>query len=141
MNEYSSNNYDDMIFVTIAFIFILEILIGVVQLLGAFIRTMIFLNKGQQIGKLKTYWIVIGIYFTIYIGINLADQYIRKNYFLYDETSEYNYYKLSEYDDYILYIYIFCILAAWPIAMWYSYNIVFKKRTNKSINTLILKPS
>src|SRR5690242_4927959 len=55
----------DFFFGLLIILFLAEIPIGIAQLIGALIRTINRLNKGESIGNLKIYWIIVGIYFFV----------------------------------------------------------------------------
>ena len=130
MDEYSTNSNDDLFFSLIVGLFLLEIAVGAVQVLGALIRTIICINNKQPIGKLKTYWIMVGIYFLVFAGLYFAEHYIMSNITI-DNTSDINKYL----DNFKIYQYFMCahiawIVVAWGIAIWYCIKIVFVKRKN-----------
>ena len=57
MVDNSPAGYGDFIFSIIVGLFLLEIVVGAIQLLGALIRTIICINNKQPIEKLKTYYL------------------------------------------------------------------------------------
>lgn len=112
--------------------FLLEIVVGVVQVLGALIRTIICVNTKQPIGKLKTYWIMVSIYFLVFAGLYYSRDILSASLFN-NNTWLHEYWRWHMI---LLYIHITWIVLAWGIAIWYCINIVFAKR--KLINSSTL---
>jgi uncharacterized membrane protein len=136
MDDYSTNNNDDLFFSLIVGLFLLEIAVGAIQVLGALIRTIICLNNKQPTGKLKIYWIMLGIYFLVFAGLWFSESFILNNMsidFISDDT---NYMERLKWYMCFLYARIAWIVLAWGIAIWYCINIVFVKR--KLINSSTL---
>lgn len=130
MDEYSTNSNDDLFFSLIVGLFLLEIAVGAIQLLGALIRTIICINNKQAIGKLKTYWMMVGIYFLVFAGLCFSESLILNNMSI-DCMSDDNHYmdRVYWYMGF-LYARIAWIVLAWGIAIWYCIQIVFVKRKN-----------
>lgn len=130
MDDYSTNSNDDLLFSLIVGLFLLEIAVGAIQVLGALIRTIICINSKQAIGKLKTYWIIVGVYFLIFFGLYFA-QYLVISAFSLDTLSTNNdYHERFQWYTYLMIALIFWVFAAWGIAIWYCIKIVFVKRKN-----------
>jgi hypothetical protein len=130
MDEYSTNGNDDLLFSLIVGLFLLEIAVGAIQVLGALIRTIICINNKQTIGKLKTYWIIVGVYFLIFFGLYFA-QYLVISVFRLDTLSANdNYHERFQWYTYLMIALIFWVFVAWGIAIWYCIKIVFVKRKN-----------
>ena len=132
MDEYSSNSNEDFFFMLIVGVFLLEIVVGVVQVLGALIRTIICINTKQSIGKLKAYWIMVSIYFLVFAGLYYSRDILSANLF---RNNDWNH-EYWKWHMILLYIHIAWIILAWGIAIWYCINIVFAKR--KLINSSTL---
>jgi hypothetical protein len=130
MDEYLTNGNDDLLFSLIVGLFLLEIAVGAIQVLGALIRTIICINNKQTIGKLKTYWIIVGVYFLIFFGLYFA-QYLVISVFRLDTLSANdNYHERFQWYTYLMIALIFWVFVAWGIAIWYCIKIVFVKRKN-----------
>jgi hypothetical protein len=110
-------------------LFLAEFAIGVIQLIGALIRTIILLSKNKPLGKLKTYWMMVLIYFSIFGALYFAQQYILSSI----SVKDFNNYNSEDYllkikvYSYFMYAYIVWIALAWLIAIWYCIYIVFNK--------------
>lgn len=130
MDEYSTNNNDDLLFSLIVGLFLLEIAVGAIQVLGALIRTIICVNNKQAIGKLKTYWIMVGVYFLIYFGLNMAQYLIISAVGLETLSTTNDYHDRFQWSSYLMIAQIVWIVLAWGIAIWYCIKIVFVKRKN-----------
>ena len=138
MDEYSSNNNDDLIFMFFVSIFLIEIVVGVVQILGALIRTIICINDKQSIGKLKTYWIMVGVYFLVFGGLYFAEHYIMSNIRIDNFSDTNNYLDKFKLYQYFMYAHVVWVILAWGIAIWYCIQIVFvKRKKSKEPITLI----
>ena len=130
MENYSSTE-NDFIYMLLVGLFIAEFAIGAIQLIGAFIRTAILFNKNKPLGKLKMYWIMVLIYFIIFGALYFTQQYILSGIWLKD----FNQYNSEDYllkiklYSYFMYAYIIWIAMAWLIAIWYSFHIVFNKKS------------
>lgn len=132
----------------IIWLFLIEIPVGVIQLIGALVRTIFKLNSNEPLGKLKKYWVVIIIYLIVFIILYNALIYFSEKSFAYqnlryDEvTGEYDYSQnkvATNYYIFLEYTYISIItwtILAWLIAIWYCVKIVF---TQKFISKIILK--
>jgi hypothetical protein len=79
-----------------------QILVGVIQLMGALIRTVKALSNHQSLKKLCIYWTSVAGYFLIWMTL----------------------YNLG-------YNWFFLIPIAWIIAIWYAIMIVFNKKANE----------
>lgn len=142
---------DGIIFNIIIWLFLIEILVGGTQLIGAFIRTIIKLKLGKPIGKLKNYWVVVIIYLIVFIILYNALIYFSEKSFAfqnlrYDEaTGEYDYTKnkvATNYYNFLEYTYISIVTwtaIAWLIVIWYWKNIVFTKDNISTITKLFKK--
>jgi hypothetical protein len=78
MGNYSSTE-DDFIYMLLIGLFLAELAIGGIQLIGALIRTLILISKNKPMGKLKTYWMIVLIYFAIFGALYFTQQYILSN--------------------------------------------------------------
>lgn len=138
MDEYSTNNYEDFFFVIMIGFMLLEIVVGVVQVLGALVRTIICMNDKQPLGKLKFYWIMVGIYFLVFAGLCFSESFILSNISIDNFSDDTNYMDRLYWYTWFLYARIAWIVIAWGIAIWYCINIVFVKRKNTTeiTNTL-----
>ncbi len=130
MDEYSTNNNDDLLFSLIVGLFLLEIAVGAIQVLGALIRTIICINNKQAIGKLKTYWIIVGVYFLLFFGLYFAQYLVISAFRLDTLSANDNYHERFQWYTYLMIALIFWVFAAWGIAIWYCIKIVFVKRKN-----------
>ncbi len=130
MENYSSNE-DDFLYMLLVGLFLAELAIGAIQLIGAFIRTLILLSKNKPLGKLKTYWIIVLIYFSIFAALYFTQQYLLSNIW----HKDFNNYNSEDYllkikvYSYFMYAYIVWIASAWLIAIWYCIYIVFNKKS------------
>jgi hypothetical protein len=128
----------DFFFGFLVCLFLAEFVTGVVQVVGAIIRTIIKLNKGEPLGHLKTYWIIVGIYFFVLAILYSIYRYILNivtasllNAMDLDNT---NSYESSNYDNYMSWTgYLGIAMAvwiflAWAIAIWYNIKIVFNRK-------------
>jgi hypothetical protein len=128
MTENSPAGYGDLIYSIIIVLFLFEFAIGIIQLLGALIRTIIRINTKQPIGKLKTYWIVVGVYFLIHFGLNMAQYLIIRLVGLETLSSSNDYHDRFNLSAYLIFAQIVWIFLAWGIAIWYCIQIVFLKQ-------------
>jgi len=126
MEENSPAGYGDLIFSIIVGLFLLEIAVGAIQILGALIRTVVCINNKQSIGKLKTYWIMVGIYFLVFAGLYYSRDILSAGLFNNNAWSH-EYWKWHMI---LLYVHIVWVFLAWGIAIWYCIKIVFVKRKN-----------
>lgn len=127
MEENSPAGYGDFIFSIIINLFLLEIVIGAFQVLGALIRTIICINTKQPIGKLKNYWIMVGGYFIVFFGFCFIECYVIR-WELFNRNDEINNSLIIlNYYNYFLCAHIVWIFLAWGIAIWYCIKIVFTK--------------
>lgn len=131
MDEYSSSGFEDLFLLLIVVLFLAEIVIGSIQLLGALIRTVICLNNSQSIGKLKTYWLMVGVYFIVFFGLYFLEDYFMNNICIDNEMDIH----LDDirYYQYALYTQIIWVFLAWGIAIWYWIKIVFAKHKNAPV--------
>lgn len=136
MDEYSTNSYEDFFFMMVVGIFLLEIAVGAFQLFGALIRTIICINHNEPIGKLKIYWIMVGIYFLVFAGLYFTSNYIISSIDIGTISETTNYMDRFQWYSYLMIAQIVWIFLAWGIAIWYCINIVFVKR--KLINSSTL---
>ena len=110
-------------------LFLAEIVVGIVQLIGALIRTMIRLNKGEALGALKTYWILVGIYFFVAALLYVAYLYFVESFFSSTTSYEYpDYERRARWTDILMASSIFWIVVAWGIAIWYWVKIFFGRK-------------
>ena len=130
MEDNSPAGYGDLIFSIIVGIFLLEIAVGAIQVLGALIRTIICINNKQAIGKLKTYWIIVGVYFLLFFGLYFAQYLVISAFRLDTLSANDNYHERFQWYTYLMIALIFWVFAAWGIAIWYCIKIVFVKRKN-----------
>jgi lysylphosphatidylglycerol synthetase-like protein (DUF2156 family) len=130
MENYSSTE-DDFIYMLLVGLFLAELAIGAIQLLGAIIRTLILLSKNKPLGKLKMYWIIVLVYFSIFCTLYFTQQYILSSI----SVKDFNQYNSEDYllkikvYSYFMYAYIIWIAMAWLIAIWYCIYIVFNKKS------------
>lgn len=118
---------DTLFFDIIVLVFLAEFVTGIVQLTGATIRTIIKLSKGEPLGHLKTFWIIVGIYFMILFVLYGLHEY------LFDsfnpggmEPEHLGNYLLWGY--YLMIAIVAWLFAAWGIAIWYNIRIVFNRK-------------
>ncbi len=130
MDEYSSNSNEDFFFMLIVGLFLFEIVVGTIQLLGALIRTIICVNNKKSIGILKTYWIMVGIYFLVFAGLYFTENYIMSSISINDYSDTNNYLDKLKLYQYFMFAHGVWIVLAWGIAIWYCIKIVFVKRKN-----------
>lgn len=130
MEDNSPAGYGDLIFSIIVVIFLLEIAVAAIQVLGALIRTIICINNKQAIGKLKTYWIIVGVYFLLFFGLYFAQYLVISAFRLDTLSANDNYHERFQWYTYLMIALIFWVFAAWGIAIWYCIKIVFVKRKN-----------
>ncbi len=100
-SQAGSSNSDDFLIIG----GLIQLIVGFVQLLGAFMRTIYGLVTKQPMVHLWIYWLMVSIYFLVL-------------------------YFISEFDGHFL---IFWIAMAWGIAFYYWIAIVFKK-SNITLN-------
>lgn len=105
-------------------VMILQFIVGVVQLVGAFIRTLVRLNKSKPLGNLKFYWIMVGCYFLGFLLLYLVYLYLDKS----ADTSNWELY-MDNITDIALLIKVAYgwFFSAWIIAIWYIIKVVFHK--------------
>ena len=129
MDDYQS---EDPLYVTILiYLFLTELAVGAIQLIGALIRTLILLSKNKPLGKLKRYWMMVLIYCIIFVALYFTQQYIINNIWFRDinHYNSENYLVQIKVYSYFMYAYIIWIALAWLIAIWYSIHIVFNKES------------
>ena len=136
MDDYSSSSFEDFLFMLLVGLFLAEIVIGAVHIFGALIRTIICINTNKPIGKLKTYWIMVGIYFLIFAGLYFGESFILNTISI-NSLSDSNHYmdELKLYQ-YFMCAHIFWICIAWGIAVWYWIKIVFAKSKKEPISII-----
>ena len=136
MENYSSTE-DDFIFMLLVGLFLAELAIGAIQLIGALIRTLILVNKNKPLGKLKTYWIIVLIYVGIFGVLYVAQYYICSGiwYKNFDDYNSEDYLLKIKLYSYFMSAYIFWIALAWLIAIWYGIFIVFNKKSYNMATT------
>jgi len=110
-------------------LYLLEIPVGIVQLITAFIRTVIKLNKGEPLRNLKTYWIVVGLYFLVLVAMYFSYNYVLSN-LNYGNYSSDNFSKMYYWKGLISSSAIAWVGMAWFIAIWYWVNVFFLKKTD-----------
>lgn len=108
----------------IIWLFLIEIPVGVIQLIGALVRTIVKLNSNEPLGKLKKYWTIVGCYFLAHLILIL----FLKLLYIGDD------FKAELVFTWVLILLL--TLLAWLIAIWYCVKIVF---TQKFISKIILK--
>ena len=124
MENYQS---EDPLFITVLiYLFLTELAIGTIQLIGALIRTLILLSKNKPLGKLKTYWIMVLIYLIGMAAIYYGQQLMLSNLFIANSSST-TINSNGMCIIYFVYGYITWIALAWLIAIWYAVVIVFNK--------------
>ena len=130
MDEYSTNSSDDLLFSLIVGLFLLKIAVGAIQVLGALIRTIICINTKQPIGKLKTYWIMVGVYFFVFACFYFTSNYVIRSINIGTISDTTDYMDKFQWYSYLMIAQIVWIFLAWGIAIWYCIKIVFVKRKN-----------
>lgn len=118
-----------MFFGLFIIIFLGEIVVGVVQLIGALVRTIVRLNKGESIGNLKTYWIMVSIYFFVAALMYVAYLYFVES--LFSNTMNYDYEdyeRKAQWTDILMMAAGVWVVAAWIIAIWYWIKVVFARK-------------
>lgn len=122
----SSFTDSDTFFGIMVILMILQFIVGVVQLVGAFIRTIIRLNKGQRLGNLKIYWIMVAVYFFVFLILYFIYLYLSNK----NDDTDWNAYmrNLEEIALLIKAAYVW-FYTAWGIAIWYNIKVVFNKNT------------
>ena len=130
------NGGSDGLFMFLIVLFLAEMPIGVVQLIGALIRTIRRLNKGESIGNLKIYWIMVGVYFFVAGLLYFAYLYLVESIFdtVDPSTYYYEYYtRRADWEGIIMVSGIVWVALAWIIAIWYWKNVVFKRKPVEEI--------
>ena len=134
MENYSSIE-GDFIYMLLVGLFLVEFAVGAIQLIGALIRTFILISKNKSLCKLKTYWIMVFIYFIIFGVLYFTQQYILSSI----SVKDFNQYNSEDYllkikvYSYFMHAYIIWIALAWLIAIWYCIYIVFNKKSNTKL--------
>ncbi len=108
-------------------LYLLEIPVGITQLIAAFIRTLIKLNKGEPLGYLKTYWIIVGIYFLVLLAMYIGYNYVSTN-INYSDFSSYDTSGMLYWKGMISSSAIVWVGLAWFIAIWYWVKICSPKK-------------
>lgn len=124
MSNSSDFFNSDAFFGFTVIVMILQFIVGVVQLVGAFIRTLVRLNKSKPLGNLKIYWIMVGCYFLGFLVLYLVYLYLDKS----TDTSNWELY-MNNLADIALLIKVAYgwFFTAWIIAIWYNIKVVFHK--------------
>lgn len=134
MSSSSSFFNSDAFFGFMVILLIAQFIVGVVQLIGAFVRTVIRLNKGKGLGHLKTYWIMVGVYFLVFGAMYGIYLYL-------DSSSNNMDFTIEDYGAYqrkmeaigtLAKIAVVWGLTAWFIAVWYNIKVVFYKEKNNT---------
>ncbi len=132
MSSSQSFFNSDAFFAIAVIVMILQFIVGVVQIVGAFIRTLIRLNKGKPLGNLKIYWIMVGSYFLVFILLYLVYLFLDKTTDGADWTEYQS--KMANIGLLIKFAYGW-IFTAWFIAIWYNIKVVFyKEPVNNNLN-------
>lgn len=126
----------DFFFGFLVCLFLAEFVTGVVQVVGAIIRTIIKLNKGEPLGHLKTYWIMVGIYFLILAVLYVAYRYVLSEAIspILNSLDNQGNYDTQNYENYMIWVRYLgfgmaaWIFVAWGIAIWYNIKIVFNRQ-------------
>jgi hypothetical protein len=136
MENYSSTE-DDFIYMLLVGLFLTEFAVGAIQLIGALIRTFILISKNKPLGKLKTYWMMVLIYFILFGALYFTQQYLLNHIWFKDfnQFNSENYLLKIKVYSYFMYAYIVWIALAWLIAIWYCIYIVFSKKSYTSSTT------
>ena len=100
--ESSTNDDGDWLILLFILGGLTQIIVGVIQIIGALIRTILVINAYQTIKKLCWYWIMVFAYFAL-----LAIMY------------------------HLGFDWFYFIPVAWIIAIWYALVIVFNKKENE----------
>ena len=135
MDNYSSSSTDELLYMLLVGLFLIEFAVGIVQLIGAIIRTIVTINNGKPSRNLKNYWITVLSYFLVFVALYYLQQYfinsiISNN--LNNFNSEAYLTKMKMYS-YFMYAYIGWIAAAWLVAVWYWVYIVFAKNKKEIV--------
>jgi len=129
MNNSSFNSDDYFGFLVV--VALLQFIVGVVQIIGAFIRTLVRLNKGQPLGNLKIYWIMVASYFLVFLLLYLVYLYLDKS----TDTSNWELYMKNLADITLLIKVAYgWFFTAWIIAVWYCIKVVFHKEPKNNLN-------
>ena len=136
MDNYSSHSADELLYMLLIGLFLIEFAVGVVQLFGAIIRTIVSVNNRKPSRKLKIYWIVVLGYFFVYVALYYLQQYFIKNIAInhYNDFNSDDYMNNIKVYSYFMYAYIGWIAAAWLIAIWYWVYIVFAKNKKEIVS-------
>lgn len=132
MSSSSSFFNSDAFFGLMVIILIAQFIVGVVQLIGAFVRTVIRLNKGKGLGNLKIYWIMVACYFLVFgamYGVYLYLDSSSNNMALEDFGA---YQRKIEAIGTLAKIAVGWGLTAWIIAVWYIIKVVFYREKNNT---------
>ena len=126
---------NDFIFGFLIFLFIAEFVVGIVQLIGALVRTIIRLNSGNGIGNLKLYWIMVACYFLVGGILYAVYMWTVESQNIYDYSSNDNYESfesIMHVQQILMVCSIIWIAVAWGIAIWYWTKVVFTKKQIKA---------
>ena len=118
--ENFSNSSEDMLFTLLMILLLGQILVGIVQLIGASIRTGICLYNKKTLGPLKIYWIMVLAYAGVFTAIFIFERFFTWNV---DYMSN-SYYELTKW---MFIVKVLWVFAAWIIAVWYLITVVLKK--------------
>ena len=135
MDNYSSSSTDELLYMLLVGLFLIEFAVGVVQLIGAIIRTIVTINKNKPSRKLKIYWIVVLGYFLVFVALYYLQQYFI-NSIISNNLNNFNseaYLTRMKMYSYFMYTYIGWIAAAWLVAVWYWVYIVFAKNKKEIV--------
>ena len=131
MSDSQSFFNSDAFFGFAVIIMILQFIVGIVQLVGAFIRTLVRLNKSKPLGNLKIYWIMVGSYFLGFLLLYLVYLYLDKS----ANTSNWELYMNNIADIAILIKVAYgWFFTAWIIAIWYIIKVVFHKEPKNNLD-------
>ena len=114
MDNYSSSSTDELFYMLLVGLFLIEFAVGIVQLIGAIIRTIVSINNGKPSRKLKIYWIVVLCYFLVFVALYYLQQYLLKNIVLnnYNDFNSDDYMNNIKMYSYFMYAYVGWIAAA-----------------------------
>lgn len=123
MSNTSFFNSDDF-FAFAVIVMLLQFIVGVVQIIGAFIRTLIRLTNSKPLGNLKIYWIMVAAYFFVFLLLYMVYLYL-------DATSHVNIWEVKQEKlgdiELLVKVAYGWFFTAWIIAVWYNIKVVFYK--------------
>jgi hypothetical protein len=73
---------------------------------------------------------MVGIYFLVFSGLYIAENYMISNVRIDDFTDTGDYIDNFRLYQYLVYAHVIWMILAWGIAIWYCIKIVFVKRKN-----------